>query len=93
MPAVPMDLTGSGAEAPREERRKSSPAIRAQRGAELKVLVAEISARIRPVCGHLSDEEFAGFVLDMARVHLRFRELERRHSPGTTRTSLRPAEG
>jgi hypothetical protein len=62
-----------------DDRRRSKPSTRAVRAAELEQLVAEIGARIRPVCSHMSDGEFDALVLDMARMRLRFRELERRH--------------
>ena len=35
-------------------------------------LTADISARLRAVCGHLSDEDFAELVLDIARVRIRY---------------------
>ena len=40
--------------------------------AELQALTADVSARLRRVCGHLSDEEFSALVLDVARVRIRY---------------------
>ena len=38
--------------------------------------VAELSERLRHVCGNLSDAEFAALVNDVARMRLRFEVLE-----------------
>jgi hypothetical protein len=39
--------------------------------------VAEISARLRHPCQHLTDAEFTRLVLDMAETRLRFAEIDR----------------
>lgn len=65
----------------RTNRRKTPPDIRAQRAAELEALVADITARIRPACPHLSDAEFEELARDMARMELRFRDMDKRLNP------------
>ena len=42
------------------------------------VYVADISARLRHVCQHLTDAEFTSLVLDMAEMRLRFADIDRR---------------
>jgi len=42
------------------------------REAELQRLVAEIGARLRKPCAHLSPDEFAKLVLDIAHKRMRF---------------------
>ena len=39
--------------------------------------VADISARLRNVCRHLSDAEFTSLVLDMAEMRSRFTDIDR----------------
>ena len=39
---------------------------------ELQRLTADISARLRRVCGHLSDDEFAELVLEIVRVRVQY---------------------
>jgi len=39
-------------------------------------LVGEIAARLRHVCQHLSDDEFAGLVADIAETRLRFAAID-----------------
>jgi len=39
-------------------------------------LVADLSARLRRACAHLSDEQFGALVRDIARVTVRFHEIE-----------------
>ena len=46
------------------------------REARREAYVAEISARLRHVCQHLSDEEFRHLVLDMAETRLRFSAID-----------------
>ena len=41
---------------------------------DIEVLTADISARLRRVCVHLSNDEFAELVLDIARVRMRYDE-------------------
>ena len=41
---------------------------------ELQRLTADISARLRRVCSHLPDNEFADLVLDIARVRMRYEQ-------------------
>jgi hypothetical protein len=60
------------------ERRLTSPDVRARRAAEIERMMVDIASRIRPVCMHLSEDDFQEFTRDMARVQIRFRELERR---------------
>ena len=40
-------------------------------------LAASIAARLRGVCSHLSDAEFAELVMDIARMKVRFEELDK----------------
>ena len=46
------------------------------REARRRVYVAEISSRLRHVCQHLSDDEFARLVIDMAETRLRFSAID-----------------
>ena len=48
----------------------------AQRQARREAYVAEISARLRHICQHLSDDEFARLVIDMAETRLRFSAID-----------------
>ena len=48
----------------------------AQRAARREAHVAEISARLRHICQHLSDDEFARLVIDMAETRLRFSAID-----------------
>lgn len=48
----------------------------AQRAARREAYVAEISARLRHICQHLSDDEFARLVIDMAETRLRFSAID-----------------
>ena len=41
---------------------------------QLKVLAADIAARLRRVCGHLPEDEFSALVLGIARVTLRYEQ-------------------
>ena len=43
--------------------------------------VAEISARLRHVCQHLTDDEFARLVLEMAETKLRFAAIDAESVP------------
>jgi hypothetical protein len=58
------------------ERRRTSPQTRALRDAQLGDLVRDIAARLRNACSHLPDAEFDALVLDMARMQMRFWDLE-----------------
>ena len=60
------------------QRRLTPPEIRAQRGLELEEIAADIGARLRSVCAHLSADAFTELVRDMARTQLRFRAMDRR---------------
>jgi len=40
------------------------------------IYIADISARLRYACRHLSDDEFARLVLDMAEMKLRFASID-----------------
>ena len=51
--------------------------------ARAEQLKAEISSRLRGVCAHLSDDEFAALVDDIADVKLRY-EMRPRPSPPAT---------
>ena len=46
------------------------------RQAELERLVADIAARLRKSCAHLSDDEFSKLVLDIAERRMRFDDLD-----------------
>ena len=41
-------------------------------------LAADIAARLRGVCGHLSDKQFSSLVADIARMSQRFADSEER---------------
>ena len=47
-------------------------AMEGWRAEELQRLVADIAARLRKACAHLSDEEFSALVMDIAMRRLRF---------------------
>jgi hypothetical protein len=49
--------------------------------ARLEQLRTGISPRLRRVCAHLSDEQFAGLVDDIARVTLKYEERPRLSPP------------
>jgi hypothetical protein len=40
------------------------------------IYIADISARLRYACRHLSDDEFARLVFDMAEMKLRFASID-----------------
>ena len=40
------------------------------------IYIADISARLRDACRHLSDDEFARLVFDMAEMKLRFASID-----------------
>jgi hypothetical protein len=63
---------------PRElpERRRTSPSKRAVRDALLAELKEDLALRLRPICSQMSEEEFERLVLDMARMRMRFWDLE-----------------
>ena len=46
------------------------------RAARREAYVAEISARLRHICQHLDDAEFARLVIDMAETRLRFSAID-----------------
>jgi hypothetical protein len=46
------------------------------REVELRRLVADIAARLRKSCAHLSDEEFSKLVLDIAHRRMRFDDMD-----------------
>ena len=51
--------------------------------AAAEALVADLAARLRPVCTHLGDAAFSALVLDVARMKIRFATIEgRRGLPG-----------
>ena len=58
----------------------------------LDQLRAEISARIRRVCGHLSEDQFDKLVRDIAAVTLKFDENRPRTSPPVTNETRRRVE-
>jgi len=49
--------------------------------APIEHLKADISARLRRVCAHLTDEQFAGLVDDIAAVTLKYEEKPRLSPP------------
>ena len=61
----------------------------AQRAARREAYVAEISARLRHICQHLGDAEFARLVIDMAETRLRFSAIDAGGS-GHRRTETPP---
>ena len=46
------------------------------RAAELQRVVADIAARLRKSCPHLSDEEFSTLVLEIAQRRMRFDQMD-----------------
>jgi hypothetical protein len=52
-----------------------TPAADTQEAQRLQALTADISARLRKVCGDLSDQEFSDLVLDIAQVRLRYEDV------------------
>ena len=48
----------------------------------LAALIADVAARLRPACAHMSDAEFSAMVRDIALMKFRFAEIERR--PGAS---------
>ena len=57
------------------------PTREGARGAKRDALMLEIAARLRPVCRHLTDDEFTQLVSDMADTRLRFAEIDARVWP------------
>lgn len=55
---------------------RERPAAHVDTAAE--ALVADLEARLRPACSHLTDAEFASLVLDVARMKLRFAAIDAR---------------
>lgn len=55
------------------------------RQAERKRLVADIAARLRKACAHLTDDEFSKLVLEIAERRMRFDDMD----PMTGRRRLR----
>ena len=51
-------------------------------------LIGEIAARLRHVCQHLSDDEFALLVAEIAETRLHFAEIDARYPP--SRQDRRP---
>lgn len=47
-----------------------------QRAARREAYVAKISARLRHICQHLGDAEYARLVIDMAETRLRFSAID-----------------
>jgi hypothetical protein len=66
------------------------------RAAKREAYVAEISARLRHVCQHLSDEDFTRLVIDMAETRLRFSAIDSgapgRRPPTAPVREARPGE-
>ena len=61
------------------------------REAKRHVLMIEIAARLRPVCQHLTDDEFLQLVSDVADTKLRFAAIDERAWPRRDRG--RPVDG
>lgn len=77
---------------------RERPAAHVDKAAE--ALVADLQARLRPACSHLTDAEFAALVLDVARMKLRFAAIDARwvnpaagtpEHPATAATDAQPA--
>jgi hypothetical protein len=51
------------------------------RDARRAALVVEITARLRRVCQHMSDDEFARLVADIAETRLRFAAIDASYPP------------
>ena len=48
----------------------------------LAALIADVAARLRPACAHMSDAEFSAMVRDIALMKFRFAEIDGR--PGSS---------
>ena len=62
---------------PDDRRHDGDERERARREAKRNALIADLSHRLRRVCEHLTEAEFAGLVADMADTQLRFASIER----------------
>ena len=71
MDGQPDDLRGDN-----DGRRDGDEKNDARRDAKRDAHVAEISARLRHVCHHMTDADFASLVLDMAETKLRFQAID-----------------
>lgn len=78
MPVSTTDPASAGDPSPEPERRYTSAETRVLRSRELEEIAADIAGRIRHVCANLPEDEFEQLALDMARMKLRFRDLDRR---------------
>lgn len=58
------------------ERRRTSASKRAVRAKLLSELQEDLTLRLRSICAHMPEEEFERLVLDMARMRMRFWDLE-----------------
>ena len=84
--SLPLELGGDGMDDERDDRRGAAHDRRdghsrtrsddATRDASRDAYVADISSRLRNVCQHLTDAEFASLVLDMAETRLRFADID-----------------
>ena len=72
------------------EGRRDGDGISPTRDARRDAYVADISARLRHICQHLTDDEFARLVVDMAETKLRFAAID---SEAFSRPRLGPASG
>ena len=59
-----------------EGRRHGGGTPDGDREVKRRIFVADLSTRLRHVCGHLSDDDFAHLVLAMAEMKLRFAAIE-----------------
>jgi hypothetical protein len=71
---------------PNAGRTGDAKAIEPWKAAELQRLVADVAARLRKVCAHLPDEEFAALVLDIATRRQRFDAMDPAGRADRTRT-------
>jgi hypothetical protein len=61
--------------------------------AHVNALVADISARLRAACSHMSDEEFSALVLDIATLKLRWADRERAQAVASLLDGPTPDDG
>ena len=71
-----MNGEGDDGPVPGDARHHSGGAPVRDREMKRAVYIADISARLRYACRHLSDDEFASLVSDMAEMKLRFASID-----------------
>ena len=69
---------------------RSAPAWEVE---ELQRLTADVAARLRKACAHLSDDEFSALVLDVARRRMRHDRMDPMDPKGERSAGRRPPGG